>query len=35
MTFPVATSDLVDAGAEELVVKKVQGKKSFAELKYD
>jgi len=30
-----AQKDLVDAGAEEQVVKKVQGKKSFAELKYD
>jgi len=30
-----AQKDLVDAGAEEQVVKQVQGKKSFAELKYD
>ena len=30
-----AQKDLVDAGAEEQVVKKVQGKKSFADLKYD
>jgi hypothetical protein len=30
-----AQKDLVDSGAEEQVVKKVQGKKSFAELKYD
>ena len=30
-----AQKDLVDSGAEEKVVKKVQGKKSFAELKYD
>ena len=30
-----AQKDLVDSGSEEQVVKKVQGKKSFAELKYD
>ena len=30
-----AQKDLLDSGAEEQVVKKVQGKKSFAELKYD
>ena len=30
-----AQKDLVDSGAEEQVIKKVQGKKSFAELKYD
>ena len=30
-----AQKDLVDSGQEEQVVKKVQGKKSFAELKYD
>jgi replicative DNA helicase len=30
-----AQKDLVDAGAEGQVVKQVQGKKSFAELKYD
>ena len=30
-----AQKDLIDSGAEEQVVKKVQGKKSFAELKYD
>jgi len=30
-----AQKDLLDAGPEEQVVKKVQGKKSFAELKYD
>ena len=27
--------DILDSGAEEQVIKKVQGKKSFAELKYD
>ena len=30
-----AQKDLIDSGAEEQVIKKVQGKKSFAELKYD
>ena len=30
-----AQKDLLDSGAEEQVIKKVQGKKSFAELKYD
>ena len=30
-----AQKDLIDSGSEEQVVKKVQGKKSFAELKYD
>ena len=30
-----AQKDLVDAGAEEQVIQKVQGKKSFADLKYD
>ena len=30
-----AQKDLVDSGQEEQVIKKVQGKKSFAELKYD
>tara|TARA_B100001250_G_scaffold269253_1_gene232292 strand:- start:1343 stop:2710 length:1368 start_codon:yes stop_codon:yes gene_type:complete len=30
-----AQKDLIDSGQEEQVIKKVQGKKSFAELKYD
>ena len=30
-----AQKDLVDAGVEDKIIKKISGKKSFAELKYD